>query len=157
MATAFGQLVMDPFDPVGFLALAATGALCGDAEAGILEADIAFRHVSVRIGIEGDVVSAQELVAAAQFDIAAQHRDLGGAAGRVAGDVGRERARLGAGAAAAGYRHVVERGHRIADRAEPVIRRHVGVLRDGRQGECDGEGQGEQCQARAHASVHEGL
>src|SRR5690606_22595522 len=88
VAAAVDQLVADVGDDVAVVVLAALGAVGDDADAGVLVAHVALGHVAPALGVEAQLVGAEELVAADQGEVALVLRGGLGAAELVALDVG---------------------------------------------------------------------
>ena len=121
VAASPGQLVAQVLDDVGVGFLVAMCALGDDAHAGILVAHAAFGDVGAFLAVVGQLVGAEELVAAAELDVALEHRAVFlGRVERVAGDVGRQggailfRDRVR-------HRNVGERRYGVLYRAEPPV------------------------------------
>src|SRR5690606_21312355 len=74
VAAAVDQLVADVGDDVAVVVLAALGAVGDDADAGVLVAHVALGHVAPALGVEAQLVGAEELVAADQGAVALARR-----------------------------------------------------------------------------------
>src|SRR5690606_5071743 len=122
VAAPVDQLVADVGDDVAVLVLVALGAVGHDADAGVLVADVALGHVAAGLGVEAQLVGAQELVAADQGHVALVLGGGLGAAEFVALDVGGLLV-AGLGDGRIRRRRLAERRQHVAHRAQPPVQR----------------------------------
>ena len=150
VAAPLDQLVSQVLDGVPVRFLVAVGALGNDAHASVLVADTALGQVGAVLAVVGEFVGAQELVAAVELDVALEDRAVGLAGVQcVAGDIGRLPRAVAF--QRGGFRRVLERGHRVIDRAQAPVFGIVGRM--GGQGEGDAQRKWEQAEAFAHAAI----
>ena len=150
VAASRQQLVLQVLDGVGVGVLVALGARRRRRRRPrVLEAHAAFGRVVARLLVEGQLVGAHELVAAAHGHVALEYRVGVGAGEQVALDIG---GGFAGGVDVQSFRRtdrIGERRHHVADRAQPpVLRRVVGGTR--LQAKRDAQGQGKQAQDGAH-------
>ena len=116
-AALVNQLVAHVLDAVGVLLLVALQPLAHQPHARVLVADAPFGGVGAGLGIDGEVVGAEELVATAQGDVAVVvHHLVVDAAEFVTRDVGGMLVAVGGGAHR--RRRIGEHRHRVVERAQ---------------------------------------